>query len=88
MRTGYNEALALLGYVLGMVATSVLAEWARESGGESLSEVLLMCSLLFEVAFLFGLVRFFFQGLRWGGRLFARRWRTAASQAGPVSPGR
>ncbi|GGL33833.1 hypothetical protein GCM10014719_38810 [Planomonospora parontospora subsp. antibiotica] len=80
MRTGYNALSAMLGYVLGMFVTSVLAGWARGGGGESLSEVLLMCSLLFEIAFLFGLVRFFFRGLRWGGRRFARRRRMTAPQ--------
>lgn len=77
----------MLGYVLGMVASSVLIEWAHESDRESLSEVLLMCSLLFEVAFLFGLVRLLFRGLRSGGRFLARRWRATGSQASPRSPG-
>jgi hypothetical protein len=88
MRAGYNEALAMLGYVLGMVAASVLIGWARESGRESLSEALLMCSVLFEIAFLFGMVRLLFRGLRWGGRVFTRRWRTTAPQDSSGSPGR
>ncbi|MDP9864172.1 MULTISPECIES: hypothetical protein [Streptosporangium] len=87
MRTGYNEALAMLGYLLGVVASSVLVGWAHESDRESLSEVLLMCSLLFEIAFLFGSVRLLFRGLRSGGRFLARRWRTTASQDLPGSPG-
>ena len=70
----------MLGYVLGMVVTPVLIGWARESGRESLGEVLFMCALLFEIAFLFGLVRLLLRGLRWGGRFFARRWR-------PMAPG-
>lgn len=77
----------MLGYALGMAAASVLIGWARESGRESLSEVLLMCSLLFEIAFLFGLVRFLLRGLRWGGRVFAHRWRTRVSQDPPGSSG-
>jgi hypothetical protein len=32
MRTGHNEALAMLGYVLGMVVTSAPIEWPE---GES-----------------------------------------------------
>ncbi|GAA3079625.1 hypothetical protein GCM10017600_04670 [Streptosporangium carneum] len=88
MRTGYNEALAMLGYLLGAVASSVLVEWAHEGGRESLGEVLLMCSLLFEVAFLFGVVRLLFRGVRWGGRVFARRGRTTTPQDPPGSPGR
>jgi F0F1-type ATP synthase membrane subunit c/vacuolar-type H+-ATPase subunit K len=87
MRAGYNEALAMLGYVLGMAATSVLIEWARESDRESLTEVLLICSVLFEVAFLFGLVRLLLRGLRWAGRLFARRRRLTVSQDPPGFPG-
>lgn len=78
----------MLGYVLGMVVTPVLVEWARESDRESLGEVLFMCSLLFEIAFLFGVVRLLFRGLRWGGRLFARRWRTVAPETGGKGGGR
>jgi hypothetical protein len=76
MRAGYNEALATLGYVLGMVATSLPVGWPD---GEAVNEVRFTCSLLFEVAFLLGLVRFFFRGLRWGGRVFVRRWRMAVT---------
>ncbi|OUC95135.1 hypothetical protein CA984_19880 [Streptosporangium minutum] len=76
----------MLGYVLGMAASSLLIEWAHKSDRESLSEVLRMCSLLFEVAFLFGLVRLLFCGLRSGGRFLMRRWRATDSQASPGSP--
>ncbi|GAA4182561.1 hypothetical protein GCM10022252_08630 [Streptosporangium oxazolinicum] len=87
MRAGYSEALAMLGYVLGMAVTPVLVEWARESDRELLGEVLLMCSLLFEIAFLFGVVRLLLRGLRWGGRLFARRRRTVAPETGDEGSG-
>lgn len=67
----------MLGYVLGMIATSVLIEWARESGRESLGEVLFMCSAVFQIAFVFGVVRLLLRGLRWGAGFFVRRSRTA-----------
>lgn len=72
----------MLGYVLGMVVTPVLVEWARESGREPLGEVLLMCSLLFAIAFFFGVVRLLFRGLRWGGRLFVHRQRDSSKSPG------
>jgi hypothetical protein len=77
----------MLGCVLGMIVSSVLDGWARASDQDSLSDVLLMCSLLFEVALLFGLVRLLFSGLRWGGRVFTRRRRVTVPQDPPGSPG-
>ncbi|GAA3419297.1 hypothetical protein [Streptosporangium vulgare] len=87
MRAGYSEALAMLGYVLGMVVTPVLVEWARESGREPLAEVLLVCSLTFAIALLFGVVRLLVRGLRWGGRRFTPRRRTVAPERPSESPG-
>ncbi|MFF3445205.1 hypothetical protein [Streptosporangium sp. NPDC002721] len=87
MRAGYSEALAMLGYVLGMVITPVLVEWARDSGRESLGEVLFMCSQLFGIALLFGVIRLLLRGLWWSGRFFARRWRVAAAGDPAKSPG-
>lgn len=77
----------MLGYVLGMAVTPVLAGWVRESGGQSLSEVLFMCSLLFEIAFLFWVIRLLLRGVRWSGRFFMNHWRTTTPQAPSGSPG-
>jgi hypothetical protein len=66
----------MLGYVLGMVATSTPAGWPD---GDSANAIRFMCSMLFQVAFLLGSARFLFRGLRWGGRVFVRRWRMAVT---------
>ncbi|MGI5485564.1 hypothetical protein [Microtetraspora malaysiensis] len=77
MRAAYGEALVMLGYVLGIVITPVVGGWASEwVGGKLLNETMLMCALLFEVAFLFGLARLLFRGARWLVRTSARRWQT------------
>ncbi|WP_084966017.1 hypothetical protein [Thermoactinospora rubra] len=83
MRAGYGEAMAMLGYVLGMAAASVLMGWARESDREALGEVLFMCFVLLEVAFVFGVIRLLLRGLRWSGRLFALRRRATTPQQNP-----
>ncbi|MGC5013441.1 hypothetical protein ACLQ2R_22000 [Streptosporangium sp. DT93] len=81
MRTGYGEASVMFGYVLGAVVTTGFQEWARGSDRALLAEVLFVCSQLFMMAFLFGVVRFLFRGLRWAGRLPARRRRAATPES-------
>ncbi|MEV7801915.1 hypothetical protein AB0O28_03080 [Microbispora sp. NPDC088329] len=77
MRAAYNEALVMAGYVLGMVITSVVGDWARDwAGGKLLNETMLMCALLFQVAFLFGLARLLFRGSRRLVGATARWWQT------------
>ncbi len=61
----------MLGYVLGVIATSLLAEWARESGRELLGDLLNMCSALFQIAFVFGVLRLLLRGSR--RMIFSRR---------------
>ncbi|GAA0826471.1 hypothetical protein ACFQVD_27910 [Streptosporangium amethystogenes subsp. fukuiense] len=62
MRAGYNEALAMLGYLLGTIAATVLGEWAGEN--HRLGEAMTVSALLFQLAFLFGLVRLVLRGVR------------------------
>ncbi|GAA0399967.1 hypothetical protein GCM10009530_59710 [Microbispora corallina] len=81
MRAAYNEALVMLGYVLGMIITPVVGGWASEwVGGKLLNETMFMCALLFQVAFLFGLARLLFRGARWLVRTSARRWQMPKAQ--------
>ncbi|MGI5288081.1 hypothetical protein ACQEVF_32730 [Nonomuraea polychroma] len=66
MRGGHSEPLAMLGYVVGMLTTSIAVQWAAAvSGGALLSELLFMCEALFSIAFLFGLVRLLLRAVRW-----------------------
>ncbi|MEU6432554.1 hypothetical protein ABZ860_42170 [Microbispora sp. NPDC046973] len=77
MRTAYQEALVMIGYVLGMVVTPVVGKWASgRVGGRLLDEAMLTCTALFEVAFLFGLARLLFRGSRRLAGASARRRRT------------
>ncbi|WP_157545657.1 hypothetical protein [Microtetraspora fusca] len=81
MRAAYNEALMMIGYVLGVVITPVVGDWASDwVGGKLLNETMLMCALLFQVAFLFGLARLLFRGSRWLVRTSARCWQTWKAQ--------
>ncbi|MEU8244932.1 hypothetical protein [Nonomuraea sp. NPDC048916] len=82
MRAGYSEALAMLGYVLGMVVTPVVGSWANR-WDVAVGDTLLMCSLLFELAFFFGLVRLLFRGARWLVHAPERRRRRTVSRPAP-----
>ncbi|WP_433371851.1 hypothetical protein [Streptosporangium sp. CA-115845] len=77
MRSGYNEALAMLGYVLGALAATMLGQWAYESHRESLGEAMTVSGLLCQLAFFFGLVRLAFRGLRRLARTSARAHTSA-----------
>lgn len=70
MRTGQNEALAMLGYLLGALVAPVLGEWA--GGNHRLGETMTIFALMFQMAFLFGLVRLVLQGVRFLSRTSAR----------------
>ncbi|RBQ21107.1 hypothetical protein DP939_08660 [Spongiactinospora rosea] len=85
MRAGHSEGLTMLGHALGVVVASVLGEWARESGRESLGDVMVICSVLFQVAFFFGVVRLLSRAMRWSGGLFVRRRRTAPRRSSEPS---
>ncbi|MEU8177656.1 hypothetical protein AB0C14_32695 [Microbispora hainanensis] len=74
MRAAYQEALVMIGYALGMVITPVVREWTSgRIGGGFLDEVMVMCALMFEVAFLLGLARLLFRGSRRLVRAVGRR---------------
>ncbi|XVQ83925.1 hypothetical protein ACQP2K_34655 [Microbispora siamensis] len=77
MRAAYQEAMVMIGYVLGVVITPLVGDWASgRIGGRLLDETMLMCTVLFEVAFLFGLARLLFRGSRRLVRASAGRRRT------------
>ncbi|GAB3160431.1 hypothetical protein GCM10027161_68450 [Microbispora hainanensis] len=64
----------MIGYALGMVITPVVRDWTSgRIGGRLLDEVMLMCTLMFEVAFLFGLARLLFRRSRRLVRAVGRR---------------
>ncbi|WP_432865372.1 hypothetical protein [Microbispora rosea] len=74
MRAARREALVMIGYALGMVVTPVVHDWTSgRIGGRLLDESMLICALMFEVAFLFGLARLLFRGSRRLVRVVGRR---------------
>ncbi|MFI0421038.1 hypothetical protein [Spongiactinospora sp. 9N601] len=88
MRAGHSETLTMFGHVLGMIVTSVLIEWARENDRESLGDVMVVCSVLFQVAFFFGLVRLALRAMRWSGGLLVRRRQHTAPRRSSEPSGR
>lgn len=62
MRGGYDEPLAMLGYLVGMLTTPMAAHLV---GSDTLMRgVLAVCGELFAIAFVFGLVHYLLRGIR------------------------
>ncbi|MER5622763.1 hypothetical protein ABT061_17160 [Streptosporangium sp. NPDC002544] len=85
MRSGHSTALAMLGYVLGALAATVLGQWAYQNHQELLGETMIMSALLCRLAFLFGLVRLAFRGVRRLTRTSARAHASARLSPTPKS---
>ncbi|MEV0613690.1 hypothetical protein AB0I81_10245 [Nonomuraea sp. NPDC050404] len=63
---GHSEPLVMLGYLVGMTVTPFVRQLAYSvSDSAVLGQFLVMCEVLFPVAFLIGLAGLLFRAGRW-----------------------